>query len=100
MTNSFINIITLKIIIMMRMMINDVRASVQRIAEQSRRAKLSSDDILRRLMMRQTSERAHSVRGEGADDGGGLTLSLSQTVNITLAGSQLYQFTIPAGVTV
>ena len=107
MTNSFINIITLKIIIMMRMMINDVRASVQRIAEQSRRAKLSSDDILRRLMMRQTSERAHSVRGKGADDGGdgprvvrGLTLSLSQTVNITLAGSQLYQFTIPAGVTV
>ena len=105
MTNSFINIITLKIILM-RMMINDVWASVQWIAEQSRRAKLGSDEILRRPV-RQTSQRAHSVRGEGADDGGdgprvvrGLTLSLSQTVNITLAGSQLYQFTIPAGVTV
>ena len=90
----------------MRMVINDVGASVQWIAEQSRRAKLSLDDILRRLG-RQTSQRAHSVRGEGADDGGdgphivrGLTLGVSQTVNITLPWSQLYQFTIPAGVTV
>ena len=96
----------------MRMMINDVWASVQWIAEQSRRAKLSLDEILRRLV-RQTSQRAHSVRGEGADDGGdgphvlrGLTLGVAQTVNITLPSlpslprSQLYQFTIPAGVTV
>ena len=105
MTNSFINIITLKIILM-RMVINDVRASVQWIAEQSRRAKLSPDEILRRLV-RQTSQRAHSVRGEGADDGGdgphvvrGLTLGVAQTVNITFPWSQLYQFTIPAGVTV
>ena len=51
MTNSFINIITLKIIIMMRMMINDVGASVQWIAEQSRCAKLGLDQILRRLVM-------------------------------------------------
>ena len=96
----------------MRMMINDVWASVQWIAEQSRRAKLSLDEILRRLV-RQTSQRAHSVRGEGADDGGdgphvlrGLTLGVAQTVNITLPSlpslprSQLYQFAVPAGVTV
>ena len=90
----------------MRMVINDVRASVQWIAEQSRRAKLSPDEILRRLV-RQTSQRAHSVRGEGADDGGdgphvvrGLTLGVPQTVNITFPGSQLDQFPIPAGVTV
>ena len=87
-------------------MINYVWPSIQWIAKQSCRAKLSLDDILRRLVG-QTSQGAHSVRGEGADDGGdgprvvrGLTLSLSQTVNITLAGSQLNQFTIPAGVTV
>ena len=47
------------------------------------------------------------MRGEGADDGGdgphvvrGLTLGVPQTVNITFPGSQLDQFTIPAGVTV
>ena len=87
-------------------MINDVWPSVQWIAEQSRRAKLSPDDILRRLGG-QTSQRADSVRGEGADDGGdgphvvrGLTLGVSQTVAITLPWSQLYQFPIPAGVTV
>ena len=87
-------------------MINYVWPSVQWIAEQSRRAKLSLDEILRRLV-RQTSQRAHSVRGEGADDGGdgphvvrGLTLGVSQTVAITFPGSQLDQFPIPAGVTV
>ena len=96
----------------MWMMINDVWPSVQWIAEQSCRAKLSLDDILRRFVG-QTSQGAHSVRGEGADDGGdgphvlrGLALGVSQTVNITLPSlpslprSQLYQFTIPAGVTV
>ena len=49
MTNSFINIITLEIILM-RMMINDVRSSVHWIAEQSRRPKLSLDQRLRRLV--------------------------------------------------
>ena len=107
MTNSFINIITLEIILM-RMMINDVWSSVHWIAEQSRRPKLSLDQRLRRLVtVRQTSQRAHSVRGEAADDGGdgphvvrGLALGVAQTVNIALPRSQLYQFPVPAGVTV
>ena len=89
-------------------MINDVGPSVQWIAEESRRAKLSLDEILRRLVMLETSQRAHSVRGEAADDGGDgprilhgpLALSVSQTVNITLSGCQLDQFAVPAGVTV
>ena len=48
------------------------------------------------------------MRGQAADDGGDgphvvrglLALSVCQTVNITLSGSQLYQFAVPAGVTV
>ena len=47
------------------------------------------------------------MRGEGADDGGdgphvvrGLALGVAQTVNIALPRSQLYQFPVPAGVTV
>ena len=47
------------------------------------------------------------MRGEAADDGGdgphvvrGLALGVAQTVNIALPRSQLYQFAVPAGVTV